>query len=86
MKLVMLSVRDRKADCFGRPFYAPTVAAGVRGFADEVARADSELAKHPEDYDLFELGEFHDSNAKFVLLDSPAQVACGDQFVKGDKS
>lgn len=82
MKLVILSVRDRKADCFGRPFYAPTVASAVRGFADELNRADGELNKHPEDYDLFELGEFHDSNGKFCLLESPAQVAVGDQLVK----
>lgn len=81
MKLVILSVRDRKADCFGRPFYAPTVPAAIRSFADEIKRTDSELSAHPEDYDLFELGEFHDSNAKFVLLDTPAQVASGDQFV-----
>lgn len=79
MKLIIMSVRDRAADCYGQPFFVPAIGRALRSFQDEINRAaeDNPLYKHPEDFDLYQLGEFEDGDATFKLLDRPQQVAVG---------
>ena len=79
MKMVICSIRDSAADAFGRPFYVPSVGVAIRSFTDEVNRPseDNQIYPHPEDFDLFELGEFDDTTGRFVLLDVPKQLALG---------
>jgi len=76
---VVCSVRDSAADLFGQPFFVPTTAMALRGFADAVKRADgdSDLTKHPDDFTLFELGTFDDETGKFVNLPEPRQLVRG---------
>lgn len=84
MILLILSVRDRTADAFGQPFYTASRGGAIRSFADEVNRLDPQnmLSKHPEDFDLFELGTFDDNTAQFNLLEAPRQIAIGKDCVK----
>lgn len=60
MILNVVSVKDRAADAYMRPFFVPTVGMAVRSFSDEVRRGgeDNPMAKHPDDYDLYRLGTF----------------------------
>lgn len=78
MRYKILAVRDRAIDAFGQPFFSVSVGGAVRGFADEINRAgeNNQLNKHPDDFDLYLLGEFDDSNGKFETSD-PSQVAIG---------
>jgi hypothetical protein len=79
MKMVICSIRDSAADAYGRPFFLPSVGVAIRSFTDEVNRAaeDNQIYQHPEDFDLFELGEFDDVTGRFTLLDVPKQLALG---------
>lgn len=63
MVLIMVSVRDRAADTFARPFCVPSIGVAMRTFADEINRAsgDNPLYQHPEDYDLYEIGGFDEA-------------------------
>lgn len=67
MNLVMVAVRDSATEMFGRPFFVQNSRVAVRSFTDEVNRTDvqNELNKHAEDFTLFELGTFNDSNGEF---------------------
>ena len=38
---------------------------------------DNQTYQHPEDFDLFELGEFDDTTGRFTLFDVPKQLALG---------
>jgi hypothetical protein len=60
---VIVSVKDTAAQAFGRPVFVPTTAVAVRSFRDEVNRKDStdDMAKHPDDFELYEIGSFDDS-------------------------
>lgn len=84
MRFILLSIRDRAADAFDRPFCAVSVSSGIRSFADAINGADpsSPLALHPEDFDLYHLGVFHDHNGSFDLLPSPVQVAIGKDLAR----
>lgn len=84
MLLFVLSVRDRSADVYGQPFYSASIGGSIRSFADEINRPDPQnmLNKHPEDFDLFELGVFDDNSAQFRLLELPRQIAIGKDCVR----
>lgn len=66
--LVMVAVRDRAVDAFMRPFAVPTIGSALRSFQDEVNRTaeDNPMYKHPDDYDLFQLGTWDDNKGEFV--------------------
>ncbi|UOF78993.1 DNA binding protein vP5 [Microviridae sp.] len=69
----VVSVKDRAADVFNRPFFVPHRNVAVRDFTDEVNRsaADNPLNKHPDDFDLYILGTFDDNNGEFYMEDVP---------------
>lgn len=69
----VVSVKDRAADVFNRPFFVPHRNVAVRDFTDEVNRSavDNPLNKHPDDFDLYILGTFDDNTGAFVMEDVP---------------
>ena len=77
-KLVIVSVRDRAADAFGRPAFVPSRGVAIRSFGDELNRAapDNQMHTHPEDFDLYELGEFDEQSGVFTTH-MPTQIAVG---------
>jgi hypothetical protein len=81
MKLVLCSVKDRAADAYGRPMFVPSVGVAIRSFSDEVNRADADnqLHNHPDDFDLYEFGEFDDNTGLFNLYESPKLLSLGKQ-------
>lgn len=84
MELVMLSVRDAKSEAFGRPFFATTVGTAIRSFDDEVNRSaeDSMLNHHPEDFALYQLGSFNDSDGTYAALPVPKLLVQGNEVKK----
>lgn len=86
MKLVIVAIKDRAIDAFGTPFFVAHLGGALRSFSDEVNRRDPEgknqLAAHPEDFDLYEIGVYDDASAKFELLERPRQVAVGKDQVR----
>jgi hypothetical protein len=59
MKQIICTVKDRAADAYGRPMFVPSAGVAIRSFSDEINRnnADNQLFNHPDDFDLYELGE-----------------------------
>lgn len=84
MKIIVVAVRDRQLNAFGRPWYASTRGQAVRSFSDEVNRSagDNQLYMHPEDFELFQLATFDEDSGTFANLDSPAQLAIGSNVKK----
>lgn len=58
MKLIIFSVHDSKAQAYISPFFAATVAVGLRSFTQAVNDPNTNFAAFPGDYTLFEIGEF----------------------------
>lgn len=76
LEYAIVSVRDAKADAFGRPVFSATVASAVRNFTSEVNRASDENAmnRYPEDFALYDLGFFDDTAGLFRLHPHPILV------------
>lgn len=75
MKLTVCAVKDRALNAFNRPIFVPTTGVAIRSFNDEVNRKDSEMASHPEDYDLCELGQWDDETGLYFPLEVPRVIA-----------
>lgn len=83
MEQVIVSVKDTAAQAYGRPVFVPTVAVAVRSFKEEVNREGStdDLARHPGDFELYEIGTFDDSTGIVVChtdasgVPSPRMIA-----------
>lgn len=82
MKIIVVAVRDQKADAFGNPWYAQTTGMALRHFGDALQNTDDAniWRKHPEDFALFHLGSFDQQTGRFELLDSPVQLAIASDF------
>ena len=82
-KYVVCAVRDICGDVFGLPMFQQSVGMAQRAFSDAVNRPDENnlLYKHPEHFELYELGTFDDSTGSFVLADKPKQLLLGSNCV-----
>ena len=88
MLMYMYTVRDSASQLFGRPFYCINVGHAVRGFTDQVndpADGQNDLFKHPDDFELYEVGTFDDADASFDMYDKPKPV-CTAKSVKKQTS
>lgn len=59
MRLYAFSVLDKKAEYFSTPFFTRSLGEAMRGFGDEARNPDSQLARHPNDFELYHIGYFH---------------------------
>lgn len=71
MKQGLYAIKDSIVG-FGQPFVAPNKFAAIRGFNDTINDRGGYLNKHPENFDLYQIGTFEDdsgivtSNVEFI--------------------
>lgn len=59
MKLILVAVYDVLAGAYtGAPMGCPTRGVAERSFVDEVNSGESPFGKHPDDFELHEVGVF----------------------------
>ncbi len=75
MLLKMFTVYDSKTEAYMPPFYMRTTGEALRAFTETASDPKHTFNNHSEDYTLFCVGDFDDSNAKCNLLDTPFAVA-----------
>lgn len=64
MKFKVFSIYDAKAKAFQTPFYMVELGQALRAFEDLCKDTDTLVYRHPEDFQLYEIGSYDDSNAK----------------------
>lgn len=74
MKNVIYSLYDVKACIYNKPFFEVSDGVAIRNVMSAAEDPNSMLKKHPEDFSLFRLGVYDDSNGTFVLDDRPQLV------------
>lgn len=84
MRYKVVCIRDRAADVFGQPVFVSNVGGAIRSFGDEIRRPSSverpnSMYDHPEDFDLFYLGEYDDESGTF-FCERPSQIAVGKDY------
>lgn len=79
----LFSIKDRAIDGFNVPFSDHSHQSAIRAFRDEVNKPpeQSQVAKHPDDYDIYCIGEFNAENGTLVPLEQPELIARGKDLV-----
>ena len=83
MKKIVFSIYDKKAGFFGPLMDYMKKGEVLRMFSDmvnEKARP-SMVAKHPEDYELYQLGSYENVEGK-VEGSNKVYIACGSDFIQ----
>lgn len=84
MELQIIATRDIVSNLYGVPMFVPSIGAAIRSFGDECKRKaeNNILAQHPEDFELWHIGEW-DDNAGTILVYSAQerkQIAVGANY------
>lgn len=79
-------VYDSKVKTYENPMFFRTTGEALRVWIDEANRKDSKIAAHPEDYCLFEIGEYDESSGRFENLTAPLSLGLAQEFVKNEKT
>lgn len=69
MVIKLFAVFDAKAAFFGQPFSDQQEGSAIRSFADAVNDSSNPANmwnKHPEDFSLFQIGEFDNNSGELI--------------------
>lgn len=71
------AVRDRAVDGYGQPIFVVAQGQAIRSFIDEINNRESSMFNHPEDYDLYFLGDYDDDTGLLVACTPPKMLCVG---------
>lgn len=78
----MYSIRDTKAEVYYTPWYKNTHGEAERAFLELAEDGKSTINKHPEDFDLYFVGEYDDTTGKLTPLDTPQHIVKAINIVR----
>jgi len=73
-KLKVFAVWDNAVGAYLTPHVIQTRGLALRAFMDEGSRPESQFAKHPLDFSLFELGDYDDELGCFINHNAPVNL------------
>lgn len=76
------SIYDKKSITFAPPFFVPTLTHALRSFDQLVNDSQSMVNRYPDDFALYDMGSFDDSNGKFDLYDVSVRICDAIEYVK----
>lgn len=72
----ILVLRDIKANYYLPPMFAPNLGVALRQLTDAINANEKQFdwQKHPEDFELYEFGEWDSDTCAFQLIPEPKQL------------
>lgn len=84
MKFQVICTRDIIANVYSNPMFVPHLGSAIRDFGDECRRKDPNniLGKHPEDFELWHMGEYDDNTGVYTAfpMEERKQLAVGANY------
>lgn len=75
------AIRDIKAAHYGIPFFLPSNGIAIRSFSDLANDPKTTINKHPDDFQLFVIGEYDDNSGELVSL-KPEFLSNASEFTQ----
>lgn len=80
----IIVTRDIVSNLYSNLMQVPSIGAAIRSFGDECKRKDKGniLAEHPEDFELWHIGEYDDNTGELIPypLAERKQLAVGANY------
>lgn len=78
MRMIMCATRDSAVNVYGNPFPCRHTGEAIRGFTDAVnASQPSDISNHPDDFELYHVGEFDVDSGILYPLEQPVMLVRG---------
>lgn len=75
MKLEIFTIYDHAAKAYNKPFFVQTVGIAIRTFQATVnEEQNGAINQNPEQFTLFKIGVYDDSDGSIISLDTPEPV------------
>jgi hypothetical protein len=85
MKLKMYTFLDSAAQAFTTPFFMHNDGLAIRAFQDNVnSSEENNMSLHPEQFTLFQVGEWDDKSASVETLEAPRKLALGVELINDE--
>lgn len=81
----IFSVYDEKAEAFINPLFTHTTGLAIRGFTEAANDPQNNLAKHPGDFTLFEIGTWDEGKGVVTMLDAKISLGTALQYVSKEE-
>lgn len=83
--LKVLSLFDNAVEAYGRPIFVRHPGEALRSLSDQVNASDNnDLAKHPQDFSLWLIGEFNEDNGELTPV-THERLARAQDLKKGSQ-
>lgn len=79
-RLKVCSVLDAKVAAYNAPFFVRSRGEALRSWQSAVNDPETMMCKYPEDYTLFEIGEFDESTGTLVPASPHVSLGCAVEF------
>ena len=80
MLFKVYSVFDTCANAYLQPMFFVTRGQAIRALTEAVNSSDHNFHKYADQYCLFEIGSFDDSDCRFDLYDCPVSIGLCSEF------
>lgn len=68
-KVKIFAIYDNQAETFGRPFFMLTEGLAIRGFVEAASDPQTDFAKFPSDFILYEIGDYDENTGLIESID-----------------
>lgn len=81
----LYAIRDVKADAFSAVHPCATEGVAKRSFAEACFDSKTDLAKYPEDYTLYQIGEFDATSGEILGLPTPKFLCSAVEVIQSSR-
>ena len=74
------AIKDQAIEAFSQPFFVQAQGQAVRMFMDESKNEQSQINRHPEDFELWYIGEFDEQTGQITAAANVERVARAIDF------
>jgi len=78
----IFSIYDSKTEAFMQPFFMATKGAAIRDWTQAIADEKTPFCRHPQDFTLFEIGEWDDQKGQITTHATPVSLGVAIEFKK----
>lgn len=75
------AIKDQAIEAFSQPFFVQAQGQAVRMFMDESKNEQSQINRHPADFELWYLGDFDEQTGAITAAANIERVARAIDFI-----